>query len=190
MKSLRVFLCLLVAGALMTACKKQSIEEFKLKPTFEEIEKQHKESYAKYLEEHGEIKIEFVTLEILNEHLIENGLPPTSLEKLGVTEAEYDYAQSLINNSNVALSRCSGSWSLHFMDVNANGSVSMTDISLAFQGALHGISSQPAQYQNVLTRFGHVSTYLPTFNSNSNTALTAFDVLQGQKVVLGILPCY
>ena len=72
MKSLRVFLCLLIAGVLMTACQKENVENSV--ETTEQRQFNVDEYMDAYLAKHGEVKIEYLSLEELNKVLTENGV--------------------------------------------------------------------------------------------------------------------
>ncbi len=53
MKSLRVFLCLLIAGALMTACEKENTKEISALSADEQFKIEVKEGFEEYISEHG-----------------------------------------------------------------------------------------------------------------------------------------
>ena len=74
----------------MTACQKESVGE--LSENQPSIENDLAEVYIN--NETG--PIEYVTLEELNQALIDNGLEPVTLEELGVTQEEYAAAQARV----------------------------------------------------------------------------------------------
>ena len=177
MKSLRVFLCLLVAGALMTACEKENVES--LLETSKQQTFNVDEYMDAYLKKHGEVKIEHLSLEELNNVLVENGIKPVTLEEIGLTQEEYEAGQARINNPNFAYDRCSASNIMGMGDINQSGAATTFDCVLAIQaiqgGAPFSISEQA---------FGEISIEV----INVSPSLTSLDVYLLYAFILGNLP--
>ncbi len=188
MKSLRVFLCLLAVGALMTACQKESIDELstlKVEETNSDLTQSSKPP------------IEYTSLEELNAVFIENGLTPFTLEDLDITQEAYETAQEMLNDPNIARSRCSGQTATFWLDVNDSGSVSIVDVLRARQRILglpeawlDGITQD--EYNN----FGFATAIWPTMADgatgaplNPDPALTGRDLTIAVRIILGIYVC-
>jgi len=180
MKSLSLFLCLFAVGALMTACQKETIKETSLKLGSPEWEQKMQEDYAKYVEKHGEIQIEYMSLEELNDFNVKHGMEVVTLEGLGVTKEEYDDAQARINNPEVAKSRCNNFyWAL--IDMNGSGTATGFDLFLATR-VIRGQATPSDESED----FGTISYWQ---GQGDGEILTSFDVSLANQMILGIITC-
>ncbi len=194
MKSLRVFLCLLIAGALMTACEKESINTSSEKETNLTLEEGISTELRALVEANiaasEEYTIEYLTIEEFNQVLIENDLAPITLEQIGVTQSEYEKAQAAINNPEYAKSRCSsGTLAESIGDISGNNSLSVFDVVLATQyflgnnGAnrnVTGATPLPYQYYALFSYY----------NSNvEDDLIDEFDNYIATRCILGVYSC-
>ncbi len=129
------------------------------------------EQVEQYLQEYqGDLKIDYVSLEELNAEYAEIGLPPVTLEDLGVSQEAYDAAQTSISEG--IESRCDAQY-LTLGDYDQNGTLTGFDSYLAHLVIIGSIPKNPNS-----NRFGLLSTYASqnagTPNHGGNT-LTTYD---------------
>ncbi len=211
MKSLRVFLCLLAVGALMTACEKDNAKEIPALSADEQFKIELKEEFEEYVSEHG-TKIEYTTLDEMNRMYLKYGLEPVTLDELNITEEEYNIAQERVNNSNIAQSRgdCTQDFSkcpfpasalaVFTGDLSNNGALSTFDIIKAKQQWINkdcdgvpcvGLSTAYASFD--ITKFGWFTSapglWPPLNGLFDNDKCDDQDVWIAQRIILGLYPC-
>lgn len=193
MKSLRVFLCLLAVGALMTACQKENLQQSENLSDAELLEKEIKADYAKYVAEHEELTIEYTTLEELNAVFGEHGMEPVTLEGLGITEEEYRIAQEKVNNPEIAQERCSGYLALYYGDMNNNGSLNVFDILqinswlLIYGNGNSTVTPPGSEYRRAALFSAEVGVWPGTTNQgNEHLYLNQTDKNIAVNIILGI----
>lgn len=176
MKKLNFLFAMFMAMVLMTACQKEKTD---LVSTEMNLDAQIQQDYEDYIAEHGEVQIEYTTLEKLNEVYIENGLPPVTLEELGVTEEEYSEIRNrvLINANNVE-ARCN-SFYWYLIDMNLSGTATGADLIEARKVILNRNPPSPLS-----ERFGSISWHW----LGINYPLTTHDMALAHKMILRVIP--
>ncbi len=139
------------------------------------------EQYVKqYLEQYGQPKVEYTSLEALNELFVANGLPIVTLEELGVTLEQYEAAQERIKaiaTGTAIESRCDDPVYQILGDIDGFNGLDGNDVALA-QMIILGTSTQSPRL------FGCLSDHAG-WQSNTGCVLTIADLVIARKVILG-----
>jgi len=172
----------------MTACQKESldVESLNTQKSMAELKIELQEEHERFITKHGAIEIEYLSLKEMNTIEIENGIKPTTLEDLGVTEEEYQLAQTQINNSELAQSRCN-SWYRYLIDIDQDRKVNGQDISRAYLYLLRGstFGIPVLRFNN----FGTISYWRGWDKPNTTSKFSISDILIAQRMILGLEKC-
>lgn len=174
---------LLLIGILIssfTACQQ---EELNLVDDFQTDSFNVQEAHNDYISKHGrDVIIEYTSLEELNRVFQDNGLQPITLEEIGMTQEEYDFAQENIQNGNIADLRCDDPLYQFLGDMNQNGSLSTSDVVLATR-VKNGLD--PMSIYSY--RFSYISYYWSS-DGITHGEIEIVDIEDAIKVILGD-PC-
>jgi len=181
MKILGNFLILGLVLSLIFACQQEDLNLVEQEPDYDARIEQYVQDY---IERHGHSgSVEYTSLEELNEHLIARGLPPTSLEELGLTPEQYEAAQERIKkmeNGTLVEGRCDDAIYDILGDIDGDGELTSLDIAIAQQVILGNSTQAPGLFECISDECGS--------DISPGCVLTTFDLVVAQRILLGV-PC-
>ncbi len=187
-----VIVLLFMTGFILVSCSEGEFDVLPEKFNEQELISQTEKEYQEFIEEHGSVSIQFVTLEELNDFNRAHGLK--ELTKFDFTEEEWEYLQ---NPADYAKPRCDSEVSyIGFIgDMNGNGIFTTFDQYLAQVGVNQNIGipntwNVPVQYRRY-GQFDHFVEYRAACSPYEPAALVLDqeDICTSQKVLIGVLPC-
>lgn len=176
MNFFKKFLTLCLFVSILSSCQQENVTPVvEDSVTMTDIESMHQA----YITKHGQdATIEYTSLEEMNEVFVANGFEAVTLEELGITQEEYDFAQESINSENIVSLRCAEPVYQFLGDLNGDNALSTSDMVLARGAILAGATSAGL--------FGYLSAVW--YSDLSTLHLSTVDLLVARRVILGV-PC-
>ena len=184
-------LSILITSVLVISCADEEITNDTL--TFEEQLKLDQLEHEKYVQEHGEVTIEYMTLEELQAFYSEKGLPPVSQSTIEL------YNKARIKGFEKTSGPCS-SWINFCGDLNRNGTFSAGDAAYFITNCNSLCNIQSCGYSttcptgglsstDAVRTFGYLSWYDPA-DGTQQLFFSKRDKDSADRFILGLIsPC-
>jgi len=177
MNFLKRFLTLCLFVSVLSSCQQENITPVDSSMNMTDIEEMHQA----YIAKHGhDVIVEHTSLEEMNAAFTAAGMETITLEELGITQQEYDFAQERINNGDFASLRCGQAHYQFLGDMNGDRRLTPADVILASNVLLN--TALPSTESE---RFGLLSHY---WYGDNTTQLSTIDLVVANRVILGF-PC-
>lgn len=178
--SLALVLSFAILVSLISSCEKEELSSPSSEANLLKMEQQIQAEIDAYKAKYdAPPQVYPISLEELNNILIEGGLQPATYEDMGLTEAEYQAAMAnATNNPEVSFRYYCNRWYLGVLcDVDQDNDVDRDDILLV-RDVIGGISAPDRQSNS----FAYITYYCDRFEPE---ILNNFDIFRANRYMLG-----